>query len=252
MFQPIKYSSRSLTLLVCYPVFAIGQLWLYRSAQQMPDLNDRLTIGAADWVNAHLLLIVSLALIIKAYLAISDYLRPTRGGWMASLAVFLTAVSIFTLLGRYTVDLVMVEVFRLPQDLAQQTLERIEGNAVISALFTGPNSLINIFRIIELPMIANILLGAAFITCGKIPRWAIIVFITAFFLSSAGHLLHPTYGMLIKNVSYMLFSVSFLPVATGLWKKPAAAPATAVNAAATPAAHTEPPLPAPAKTTLAA
>lgn len=253
MFRPIKCSSRSLTLLACYPLFAIGQLWLYRSTQQMPALQDRLTTGASDWVNAHLLLIVSLALIIKAYLAISDYLRPTRGGWMASLAVFITAVSIFALLGRYTVDLVMVEVFKLPQDLAQQTLERIQGNAVISALFTGPNSLINVFRIIELPMIANILLGASFIASGKIPRWAILVFVTAFFLSSVGHLLNTSYGMLIKNLSYMLFSVSFLPVATGLWKKPAAATAdNTVVPSSAPSAHVATPVTPAAKTPVAA
>jgi hypothetical protein len=233
MFQPIKCSSRSLTLLACYPVFAIGQIWLYRSAVRLPAMQDRLTVGAAEWVNAHLILIVSLALIIKAYLAISDYLRPTRGGWMASLAVFLTAVSIFTLLGKYTVNLVMVEVFRLPPNLALQTMERIQGNAVISALFTGSSSLINILRIIELPMLANILLGAAFVSSGKIPRWAILVFITAFFLSSAGHLLHPVYGPMIKNLSYVLFSLSFLPVATGLWKKTAAVPAA--NASVPPA-----------------
>lgn len=234
MFQPIKCSSRSLTLLACYPVFAIGQIWLYRASERLPAMQDRLTTGAADWVNAHLLLIVSLALIIKAYLAISDYLRPTRGGWMASLAVFLTAVSIFTLLGKYTVNLALVEVFRLPPDLAQQTMERIQGNAVISALFTGSSSLINILRIIELPMLANILLGAAFITSGKIPRWAVLVFIAAFLLSSFGAVLHPVYGMLIKNASYMLFSVAFLPVATGLWKKTAAVPASVASADSTP------------------
>jgi hypothetical protein len=231
MFQPIKCSSRSLTLLACYPVFAIGQLWLYMSSVRLPAMQDRLTTGASDWVNAHLLLIVSLALIIKAYLAISDYLRPTRGGWMASLAVFITAVSIFALLGKYTVDLVLVEVFRLPPDLAQQTLERIQGNAVIGALFIGPASLINVFRIIELPMVANLLLGAAFIFSGKIPRWAIGVFIIAFFLSNFGMLLHPVYGMFIKNASYMLYSVAFFPVATGLWKKTATVPAAVTSPA---------------------
>jgi hypothetical protein len=144
----------------------------------------------------------------------------------------------------------MVEVFRLPPDLAQQTMERIQGNGVISALFTGSSSLINILRIIELPMLANILLGAAFITSGKIPRWAVLVYIAAFLLSSFGMVLHPVYGMLIKNTSYMLFSVAFLPVATGLWKKtpsvsatetsdasPSVSPATSVeNNAATSAA----------------
>jgi len=235
MFQPIKYSSRSLTLLACYPVFAIGQIWLYRASERLPAMQDRLTTGATEWVNAHLILIVSLALIIKAYLAISDYLRPTRGGWMASLAVFLTAVSIFALLGKYTVNLVMVEVFRLPPNLAIQTMERIQGNAVISALFTGSSSLINILRIIELPMLANILLGAAFITSGKIPRWAVLVYIAAFLLSSFGMVLHPVYGMLIKNASYVLFSVAFLPVATGLWKKTAAVPAATASAVSSPA-----------------
>lgn len=224
MFHPIKCSSRTLTLLIAYPFFAAGQLWLYFSKVSMPELSDRLTIGSSDWVNAHLLLIISLLLIIKAYLAISDYLRPTKGGWMASLAVFLTAITVFVLLGQYIIDLVFVEVFRLPKDLAQQTMERIQANPVLSALFTGDSSLLNIFRVVDLPLVANALLGASFIASKKIPRWAIWVYFIAFFLSNFGRLLHPEYGILIKRSSYVLFSVAFYPVAIGLWKKPAVAP----------------------------
>lgn len=226
MFRPIKCSSRTLTLLIAYPLFAAGQLWLYSSHVQMPALRDRLTIGSADWVNAHLILIVSLLLIIKAYLAISDYLRPTKGGWMASLAVFLTAISVFVLLGQYIIDVVMVEVFRLPTDMAEQTMARIQGNKVLSALFTGESSLLHIFQVVDLPLVANALMGAAFIFSKKIPRWAIWVYFIAFFLSNFGGLLHAEYGVLIKRASYVLFSVAFFPVAIGLWKKPVVATAT--------------------------
>jgi hypothetical protein len=219
LFKPIKYSTSSLSLLACYPVFAIGQVWLLRLSERMNSVHEQLTAGGSAWINAHLLLIISLALIIKAYLAISEYLRPTGGGWAASFAVFFTALSIFALLGKYTVNLIMVEVFKLPKDLALLTMERIHGNAVISALFSGSSSLINILRIIELPMLANILLGIAFIASGKIPRWAIFVFLVALVLTSIGHLLHPIYGPWIRSFSYVLYSVSFLPIATGLWKK---------------------------------
>jgi hypothetical protein len=228
MFKPIKCSSRTLTLLLGYPAFAIGQYWLFSLSKSYPELYDRLTLGGGDWIKAHLLLTVSLLLLFKGYLAISDYLRPTKGGWMASLSVFLTAVSVFVMLGQYAINLVLVEVFKMPRQMAEQTLANIQSNPVIHFLYREPGSSIGGFQFMLLPVVANLLMGSAFVFSGKIPRWAIVSFFAAFLITNFCDFTRLGFGGWIHYTGYILYAVSFVPVAFGLWNsapRPLSAPA---------------------------
>ncbi len=228
MFKPIKCSSRTLTLLLGYPAFAIGQYWLFSLGQSYPQLYDRLTLGGGDWIKAHLLLTVSLLLLFKGYLAISDYLRPTKGGWMASLSVFLTAVSVFVMLGQYAINLVLVEVFKMPREMAEQTLTNIQSNPVIHFLYREPGSSIGGFQYMLLPVVANLLMGAAFFFSGKIPKWAVWTFFAAFLVTNFCDFTRLGFGGWMHYGGYLLYAISFVPVAFGLWHS---APRTAAPVA---------------------
>jgi hypothetical protein len=221
MFQPIKCTSRSLTLLLCYPILVVGQYWLQQGHEEMPLLYDRLTVGAREWIYAHLLLTVAMLLLFKAYLAISDYLRPTRGGWMASFAVFLTAISVFVMIGQYAIDLALVEIFKLPRELAVQTLEGIRANAVIRFLYLEPGSATGSFPLMLLPVLANVFMGMAFWFSGKMPSWSAWLFILAFGITNFCAFTQVGFGGWMHMAGYLLYSVAFIPVALGLWKKPA-------------------------------
>lgn len=226
MFKPIKCSSRTLTLLLGYPAFAMGQYWLFSMSQDYPQLYERLTLGSGDWVKAHLLLTVSLLLLFKGYLAISDYLRPTKGGWMASLSVFLTAVSVFVMLGQYAINLVLVEVFKMPRAMAEQTLANIQANPVIQFLYREPGSSIGGFQYMLLPVVANLLMGSAFLFSGKIPKWAFWTFLAAFLVTNFCDFTRLGFGGWMHYAGYFLYAISFIPVAFGLWKSaPKAKPA---------------------------
>jgi hypothetical protein len=59
-------------------MLVLGQYWLLQGHKAMPLLHDRLTVGAQEWSYVHLVLTVAMLPLFKGYLAISDYLRPTR------------------------------------------------------------------------------------------------------------------------------------------------------------------------------
>ena len=220
MFKSIKCSSRTLTLLLCYPMLAIGQYWLIRGNELFPSLYDRLTLGARDWAGAHLVLTVSMLLLFKGYLAISDYVRPTRAAWMASYSVFLTAITVFVLIGQYAIDLALVEVFKLPREMAVQTLLNIRSNSLVRFLYLEPGSPTGGFQRMLLPLVANALMGMAFWFSGKMPAWSAWVFSLAFCMTNFCAFTQVGFGGWLHTAGYLLYSVAFIPVALGLWKSP--------------------------------
>jgi hypothetical protein len=224
MFRPIKCTSRTLTLLLCYPVLVLGQYWLTSAHQEYPVLYDKLTLGSRDWVYGHLVLTVAMLLLFKAYLAISDYLRPTRGAWMASFSVFTTAIFVFVMIGQYAINLALADIYRMPPAMAEQTLQHIRANPVIRFLYMEPGAATGGFQLMLLPVMANVLMGMAFWFSGKLPAWSAWVFSLAFCVTNFCAFTGIGYGGWIHMTGYLLYSVSFLPVAWGIWEKPSVPP----------------------------
>jgi hypothetical protein len=69
MFAKLKNLFWVFCILSCYPLYSIGQIWLFISNRQEEEFYDIVTKHSSDLVNAHLILMASIVLIILAYLA---------------------------------------------------------------------------------------------------------------------------------------------------------------------------------------
>jgi hypothetical protein len=214
IFNKVKTYFLVFCLLSCYPLYSFGQMWLFVTDQQIDDFYQKITKHSADWINAHLILMLAIVLMIPAFLAINRYLKSV---W-SQISVFFISLSVFVLFGQFTIDLCLIEIFRLPEKQAYEVLENIQNNAVIKALFYDNSKLFFLFKFLDFALIAQITMGIALVKSNKIPKWALVIFFIALLLTFLGILFHPIYGRIIKRVSYSLFSVSFIPIAIALFQ----------------------------------
>jgi hypothetical protein len=220
VFTTIKRYFQAMSLLCCFTLYAIGQIWLFITDRKEEEFYDVVTKHTGNWVNAHLVLMLSLLFMIPAYDAIRNHLSGSKHLYWADLNVFFTCIWVFVLFGQFTIDLCIVEIFTLPQEQAYAMLDKLQANYIIKALFYDNSKLFFLFKIFDLAMLAQISLGIAMIVSRKIPKWAWILFFVTLVLTTFSILIHPVYGRIIKRLSYALFSVSFLPVAISLIRKP--------------------------------
>jgi hypothetical protein len=215
-FSKLKNIFWFVSLLVCYPLFSVGQIWLFISKQNEKEFYNILATQSSDWINAHLFLMLSLLLTIPTYFGIKEYLKPGKQDYWIDLSIFFICLWAFVLFGQFTIDLCLVEIFHLQQGTAYEILDKIKANPIIKALFYDNSKIFVLFKFLDLWMIAQICLGIALVVSKKIPKWALILFFIALVLCSFGIIIHPVYGRIIKRLSYTLISVSFLPIALGL------------------------------------
>ncbi|MFM9911893.1 MAG: hypothetical protein ACKVOW_21415 [Chitinophagaceae bacterium] len=213
MFARSKNVFWAISLVSCYTLYAVGQIWLFISKQQEEEFYTLVTKYSSDWINAHLILMLSLLLILPAYFAIKNYLRDCKRLYWIDLSIFFICLWVFVLFGQFTIDLCIVELFKLPQEKSYEILDQIQANTIINALFYNNSKLFILFKVFDFGMLAQLCLLIAMIVSRKIPKWAIVVFIAGLLLTTFGILLHPVYGRIIKRVSYSFFSISFLPIA---------------------------------------
>jgi hypothetical protein len=218
-FTKLKNIFWFVSLLFCYTLFSVGQIWLFISKQNEKEFYNILTKQSSDWVNAHLVLMLSLLLTIPAYFGIKEFLKTSKQNYWIDLSIFFICLWAFVLFGQFTIDLCLVEIFHLQQETAYEILDKIKANSIINALFYDNSKIFTLFKFLDLWMIAQICLGIALVASTKIPKWALILFFIALLLTTFGILIHPFYGRVIKRLSYTLFSVSFLPIAINILRK---------------------------------
>jgi hypothetical protein len=139
---------------------------------------------------------------------------------MASFSVFLTAISVFVIIGQCAIDIALVEVYKMPRDMAEQTLQNIRDNPLIRVLFPETGSATGAFPRMLLLVLANVLMGMAFWFSGKVPAWSASVFSLAFCLINFCAFTQVGFGGSLHMTGYLPYSISFIPVAFGLWRKP--------------------------------
>jgi hypothetical protein len=219
MFTKFKNSFIIISLLCCYPLYSVGQLWLFFSQKQEADFYENLTKHTGDWVNTHLILMAAVMLMIPAYWAVSRYLSDTKHGYLAALSTFFISLSTFVLFGQFTIDLCLVDIFSLPKEQAYAILDKIQENWVTKALFYDNSQLFFLLKYFDFALIGQLLLGFAMVLSKKIPKWAWILFFVALVLTQVGIALHPVYGRILKRSSYALWSVAFLPIVMDILRK---------------------------------
>jgi putative Mn2+ efflux pump MntP len=213
MHTQIKHIFWATCLLICYPLYSIGQLWIFQSQRDQPDLYTSLSSDASPWVNAHILLILGIMSMIPAYLAISHYVRETKAkSWLDWSTLFL-CLGTFVLFGQFTIDLIIPPVFSSTKDQGYTVLEQMQENPVVKALFYDNSQLFILFKFLDLNLLAQICLAVGLVLSKKLPKWALAVFFIALLATQLGMVLGPVYGRIIKRSGYALFSVSFLPIA---------------------------------------
>jgi hypothetical protein len=218
MFAKLKNSFWAISIVCCYPLYAIGQMWLFISDRQEGDFYKLITQHGNAWVNAHLILMLSLLLLIPAYLAINNYLKDSKGYYWGNLGTFFLCLAVFVLFGQFTIDLCLVDIFHLPEDKAYAVLDNIQANAIIKPLFYDNSKIFFLFKIVDFWSLAHICIITGLILAKKLPKWAVVIFILAMLFTTFAILIHPVYGRIIKRCSYALFSVSLLPIALQLLK----------------------------------
>ena len=209
----------SISILLSYPLYSLGQIYLFISKQKEADFYDLLNKYPNEWIMAHIFLIVSLLLLIPAFIGLCNYFKNTRSYNYIQISTFFIILSIVPLLGQFTLDLSFIEVFKLPRDAAYQTLGKIQNNFVISSLFYNNSRLFFLLKYADLTLLGQIFLGIALFISKKVPVWAKVIFFIALLLTQLGILIDPYYGRIIKRLSYTLISVSLLPIAINILKR---------------------------------
>ena len=203
----------AICMLCCYPMYAWGQIFLFSSKQKEGEFYHLLTKYPNDWINAHLILMLSVVLLVPTFIALCHYFRNTRSYFLVQLSTLFTCISAFVLFGQYTIDLCMIALFKLPQETAYGVLGNIQIDPTIRALFYDNSRVLFLLKYADLTLLSQALLGTAFILSRKVPKWAIVLFFIALLLTQLGILIDPYYGRIIKRLSYALLSISLLPIA---------------------------------------
>jgi hypothetical protein len=206
----------SISILLSYPLYSIGQIYLFISKQKEAEFYDLINKYPGEWIAAHIFLIISLILLVPAFIGLCNYFKNTRSYTYIQFSTFFIILSIFPLLGQFTIDLCLIEIFKLPKELAYQTLDKIQNNFLISSLFYDNSKLFILFKYADLTLLGQIFLGIALFISKKIPMWAKVIFLIALLLIQLGILIDPYYGRIIKRLSYSLISVSLFPIAISI------------------------------------
>lgn len=213
MFTQFKNGFWAFCLLLCFPLYSIGQILLFIHDQNHPDFYIGIHKYSSNWVNVHLVLMVALLLMIPAFLAIGSFLKNRNYPIWFGLSFSFTILSIFVMFGQFTIDLCLVEIFKLPQDQAYLLLDKIQTNSIIGALFYNNSKLFFLLKYLDFWFLSQICLAVAFLKARKLPKWALSVFFIALVLTQLGMLFHPFYGKIIKQLSYSIYSVAYIPIA---------------------------------------
>jgi hypothetical protein len=219
MFDKLKNLFWAFCILACYPLYSIGQIWLFITDRKEEEFYNILSKHSSDWVNAHLILMLSIVLLIPAYLAINHSNKDKKNHHWFNASVFFIVLASFVLFGQFTIDLCLVELFSLPVETSYAVLDKIQANSIIKALFYDNSQLFFLFKFFDFWSLAHICIIVGLIRSRQLPKWAWVVFFAAMLLTTFGILIDPVYGRIIKRLSYALFSVSFLPIAIHLLKQ---------------------------------
>jgi hypothetical protein len=218
MFLQFKNAFWAFCLLACFPIYSVGQIMLFLHDQNQKDLYLSLTNDSSSWVNAHLVLMFSLLLMIPAYLAIGHFLRNRNYPIWFGLSFFFLILSIFMMFGQFTIDLCLVEIFKLPKDTAYLLMDKIQTNNVIEPLFYDNSKLFFLFKYLDFWFISQVFLAGAFLTARKLPKWELAIFFVALIITQLGPVIDPFYGKLLKRAGYCLFSFAYFPIAVYIIK----------------------------------
>lgn len=208
-----------LSILLCYPLYAIGQLWLFIYDQKSDDFYLKINKFTSEWTNSHLLLLLSITLMIPAFIAINRFLNQDKINIWSKISVFFITLSVVVLFGQFTIDLCLIEICKLPENQAYQIIDNIQSNPIINALFYDNSQIFILFKYIDFALLSQITMGIALVKSKKMPKWALALFFVALLITFFGILIHPVYGRIAKRFAYSLFSISFLPIAISLINK---------------------------------
>lgn len=213
MQTKLKHYFWAMSLLICYPLYSIGQILLLMNMRQESEFYKQLVNHGSEWVNSHLFMMAALLFLIPAFLAINDYLKDTKASFLMQLSLFFTVLFCFVLFGQFTIDLALVPIFQhLGMEQSYSVLDQIQENYYINALFYDNSKLLGIFKYMDIGLWGQLLLGIALAISKKAPKWAVYLFF-AVLLTTNFAMLIPEHGRLIKRISYAFWSISFLPMA---------------------------------------
>lgn len=219
IFKKAENYFYALSILLCYPLYAIGQIWLFIYDQKSDDFYLKINKFTSDWTNSHLLLLLSITLMIPAFIAINRFLNQDKINIWSKISVFFISLSVVVLFGQFTIDLCLIEIGKLPENQAYQIIDSIQSNSIIKALFYDNSQIFILFKFLDFALIAQITMGIALLKSKKMPKWALALFFVALLITFFGILIHPVYGRIAKRFAYSLFSISFLPIAISLINK---------------------------------
>jgi hypothetical protein len=213
MQTKLKHYFWAMSLLVCYPLYSIGQILLLMNDRREAEFHTQLINHTNEWVNSHLFMMLSFLFLIPAALAINAYLKESKGAFLMQLSLFFTVIFCFVLFGQFTIDLVLVPIFQhLNMEQSYSVLDQIQGNYFLKALFYDNSMLLGIFKYIDVGLWGQLLLGIALAMSKKAPKWAVYLYF-AVLLTTNFAMLIPEHGRMIKRISYAFWSISFLPIA---------------------------------------
>ncbi len=226
MFLQFKNAFWAFCLLACFPLYALGQILLFVHDHNHKDFYIGITKYSSSWIASHLIMMLALLLMIPAYLAIGSFLKNRNYPIWFGLSFFFLILCIFVMFGQFTIDLCLVELFKLPQDKAYLILDKIQTNSVIEPLFYDNSKFFILFKYLDFWFLSQIFLAGAFLTARKLPKWELALFFVALIITQLGPLVDPFYGKIIKRAGYALFSFAYYPIAVYIFKNKKSKPIT--------------------------
>ena len=209
----------AISILLSYPLYSLGQIYLFISKQKQSEFYYLINKYPKEWISPHIFLIISLILLIPAFIGLCNYFKNTKSYNFIQLSTFFVILSIFPLLGQFAIDLCFIEIFKLPKEIAYQTSDKIQNNNIINSLFYNNSKLFFLLKYADLTLLGQVFLGIALVLSKKVRTWTKILFFVALLLTQLGILIDPYYGRIIKRLSYSLISISLLPIAITILKR---------------------------------
>ncbi len=216
MYTQFKNGFWAFCLLAAFLLYSIGQILLLVHERSHADLYTRLSKFDSLWVNAHLILMLSLLLMIPAFLAIGSFLKNRKHPiWFGASFVF-TVLSILVQFGQFSIDLCLTELFELPKDEAIVIYEKLRNSAIVEGLFYDNSKIFSFLRYLDLWFLGQICLAGAFLKARKLPMWSLIIFFLALMLTQLGALIFPVFGKTSNYLGYIFYSIAYIPIAINI------------------------------------
>lgn len=181
----------------------IGMLLLLKVDSASGDFFSRIAHHESNWVNAHIILLISTMLLLPAAIGIRLELKHNVIGAMANALIIFVAVTSILLAGQYAIDLIIP----LLVDVGGEALK------IHTLLFRTPLLDLLFYKLPNLAFLAMFFLTCTLFWNEKVPKKFAVLLLLVWLFVLLGNLIAP----LFQRIAILFLGFSFIPFVRLSW-----------------------------------